>query len=65
MTKLAVDSATPSMRPIVAVPTPMTLARKRGNKLVTISLDTSVKKLVALVIQTLRESLEPPCMGTA
>jgi hypothetical protein len=42
------------MRPIAAVRTPRTLVRKSGSTSKTISLDTSVRKLVADATQTLR-----------
>jgi hypothetical protein len=42
------------MRPIAAVRTPRTPDRKSGRTSKTISLDTSVRKLVAEVTQTLR-----------
>ena len=51
--KLPVDSAMPSTSPIVAVPAPSTLARNSGTRLLTISLDTSVRKLAAVMSQML------------
>ena len=55
---LDVASAKPSIRPIVQMRTPSTLARNRGRTFNSISLETSVRKLVPLVAQTLRWSLD-------
>ena len=54
LSRLEVDSASPSISPMVAVRAPRTLARKRGRTFSTISLETSVRKLVRLAAQTLR-----------
>src|SRR6185312_2873145 len=45
-------SATPSIRPIAAVRAPSTLSRYNGRSVVSISLETSVKKLVRVTTQT-------------
>ena len=55
---LDVASAKPSIKPIVHTRTPSTFARKRGRTFSSISLETSVRKLVPLVAQTLRWSLD-------
>src|SRR5665648_560523 len=55
--RLAVVSARPSMRPTMAVPAPSTFAKKRGTRLASISDEISVKKEVAVTIQTLRGRL--------
>jgi hypothetical protein len=52
--RLAADAATPSMSPISEVRRPRTLARKSGRTLTTISVEMSVRKLVALAAHTLR-----------
>src|SRR3990170_1355441 len=52
--RLAVVSATPSIRPIAAVRAPRTFARNNGSKLDSISDETSVRKLVSVTTQTLR-----------
>ena len=54
---LDVASATPSMTPMTLVFTPSTFARNNGRMFSTISLDTSMKKLVALTAHTLRGKL--------
>ncbi len=57
------DAATPSISPMVAVPTPSTFDRKSGSTFWIISLEMSVRKLVALSTQTLRE--RPFAFGSA
>ncbi len=52
--RLAVDSASPSTTPTAHVRTPSTFARKSGRTFCSISLETSVRKLVTLATQTLR-----------
>ncbi len=54
---LDVASATPSITPMTLVFTPSTFARNSGRMFITISLETSMKKLVALTAHTLRGRL--------
>jgi hypothetical protein len=63
LSRLAVASAMPSIRPMMPLPTPSTLLRKRGRRLITISLEMSIKKLVRLTAQTLRGSERQPVPG--
>jgi hypothetical protein len=60
-TKVAVLSAMPSMSPMIAVPTPRTLAKNKGNTVNIISLETSVRKLVNPKKKTL--GLRPNGLG--
>ena len=50
--RLAVVSATPSMRPMTAIRTLRTLTRKRGRRWTSISLAMSLRKLVTESTQT-------------
>ena len=50
--RLAVVSATPSIRPITAIRTLSTLARNSGRRCTSISLATSLRKLVTERTQT-------------
>src|SRR3972149_11730820 len=52
--KLAVVSAMPSMRPMIAVRTPSTLARKNGTRLISISEEMSFNSDVIVRTHTLR-----------
>ncbi|NIO70910.1 MAG: hypothetical protein GTN71_18220, partial [Anaerolineae bacterium] len=63
MSRLAVASAMPSMRPMMLVFTPSTLDRNRGRMLITISLEMSMKKLVRLAAHTLRGSVRQLAFG--
>ena len=56
LSRLAVISATPSIRPMMLVLTPSTPERNSGRRLITISLEMSMKKLVRLTAHTLRGS---------
>ncbi len=48
---------------MMLVLTPKTLDKKSGSKLMTISLEVSIKKLVTLTAQTLRGKLRTPAAG--
>jgi len=48
------DSATPSIKPMTEVCTPKAFAKNKGRMFVTISLDTSMNKLVKPTAQTFR-----------
>ena len=54
LSRLDVVSATPSMRPTVTVRTPSALARNKGIKWTTMSVDTSVRNEAMVSIQMLR-----------
>ena len=63
--RLAVVSAKPSIRPMMAVVAPSTLARKSGTRLKIISEETSVRNEVTVTTQTLRGKWRRPNLGVS